>query len=119
MALPEAEQLVAANKRIGNILSASGSSISGDINEDRLVLDEERHLYDQVVELELQLEPRFRAGDYEQALAALAGLDRVIAPFFDQVMVMDEDPTIRDNRLALLFRLKSLFDRIADLSVVG
>lgn len=119
MALPEAEQLVAANKRIGNILSASESPISGEINEDSLFLDEERRLFDQVVELELQLEPRFNAGDYDQALAALAGLDRLIAPFFDQVMVMDEDLAIRNNRLALLFRLKSLFDRIADLSVVG
>ncbi|HSM69294.1 MAG TPA: glycine--tRNA ligase subunit beta, partial [Xanthomonadales bacterium] len=119
MALPEAEQLVAANKRIGNILGASESTISGEINENRLVLDEERRLFDQVVALERQLEPHFEAGEYEQALAALAGLDRVIAPFFDQVMVMDEDPAIRNNRLALLFRLKSLFDRIADLSVVG
>lgn len=119
MALPEAEQLVAANKRIGNILDASGSKVSGEINEDSLVLDEERRLFDQVVDLELRLEPHFKAGEYDQALAALAGLDRVIAPFFDQVMVMDEDPAIRNNRLALLFRLKSLFDRIADLSVVG
>jgi len=32
---------------------------------------------------------------------------------------MDEDSTLRANRLALLFRLKGLFDRIADLSVLS
>jgi glycyl-tRNA synthetase beta chain len=39
--------------------------------------------------------------------------------FFDSVMVMDENPALRANRLALLNRLKSLFDQIADLSVLG
>jgi glycyl-tRNA synthetase beta chain len=39
--------------------------------------------------------------------------------FFDAVMVMDEDAGLRRNRLALLFRVKALFDQIADLSVLG
>jgi glycyl-tRNA synthetase beta subunit len=34
-------------------------------------------------------------------------------------MVMDEDPALRANRLALLFRLKALFDRIANLSILS
>ena len=34
-------------------------------------------------------------------------------------MVMDEDPVLKANRLALLARVKALFDRIADLSVLG
>jgi glycyl-tRNA synthetase beta subunit len=34
-------------------------------------------------------------------------------------MVMDEDAELRRNRLSLLSRLKSLFDRIADLSILG
>jgi len=35
------------------------------------------------------------------------------------VLVMDEDPALRTNRLALLARLKALFDRIADLAILG
>jgi glycyl-tRNA synthetase beta subunit len=34
-------------------------------------------------------------------------------------MVMDDDPALRANRLALLSRLKALFDRIANLSVLS
>jgi glycyl-tRNA synthetase beta chain len=36
--------------------------------------------------------------------------------FFDKVMVMAENPTVRDNRLALLGSLRTLFSRTADLS---
>ena len=36
--------------------------------------------------------------------------------FFDQVMVMVDDPPLRGNRLALLARLQALFLRVADIS---
>ena len=119
MKLPEAEDLVAANKRIGNILSSDGSEHSGEINEDRLVLPEECALLDEVKRMEKDVLPRFEAAKYSDALHTLAGLNTVIAPFFDAVMVMDEDPVARNNRLSLLSRLKRLFDRVADLSLAG
>jgi glycyl-tRNA synthetase beta chain len=119
MRLPEAENLVAANKRIGNILSAAEGGFSGEINKDLLVLAEEKRLFEEVARLERSVLPDFEASAYAQALQALAGLDRVIAPFFDSVMVMDEDAGARDNRLSLLARLKRLFDRVADLSLAG
>jgi glycyl-tRNA synthetase beta chain len=52
-------------------------------------------------------------------LGRLAALRTPVDAFFDHVMVMDDDPVVRQNRLALLARLKGLFDRIADLSVLG
>jgi glycyl-tRNA synthetase beta subunit len=36
--------------------------------------------------------------------------------YFDSVMVMDEDPAVRANRLAQLATVKALFDRVADFS---
>jgi glycyl-tRNA synthetase beta chain len=36
--------------------------------------------------------------------------------FFDEVMVMDPDPVLRANRLAMLGNLRELFTGIADLS---
>jgi glycyl-tRNA synthetase beta chain len=38
--------------------------------------------------------------------------------FFDQVMVMADDPAIRANRLALLNRLSALFLGVADISIL-
>jgi glycyl-tRNA synthetase beta chain len=54
--------------------------------------------------------------DYLAAYAALAELRPVVDRFFDDVMVMDPDPQLRDNRLALLRSLHELFSPLADFS---
>ena len=119
MGREEAASLAAANKRIRNILRKSEFDQSADINEDKLEIEEERALFDEVNVIQTELEPLLADGDYAAALARLAVLRTPVDAFFDHVMVMDEDPVVRRNRLALLARLKGLFDRIADLSVLG
>ena len=114
-----ATSLAAANKRIGNILRKSDEDFSRDIDTNRLILDEERCLFKEITTLEKQLEPLLENAEYASSLGLLAGLREPVDGFFDSVMVMDEDPALRANRLALLFRLKALFDRIADLSVLS
>ncbi len=49
-----------------------------------------------------------------RALSALAALRAPVDAFFDDVMVMDPDPALRANRLALLGSLRELFAGIAD-----
>ena len=114
-----ASSLAAANKRIGNILRKSDNGISSEIDTDRLVLEEESQLFEEIVLLEQQVHPLLEAADYEASLKLLAGLRSTVDRFFDSVMVMDEDAGLRANRLALLSRLKALFDCIADLSVLS
>jgi glycyl-tRNA synthetase beta chain len=119
MGQPAAASLAAANKRIGNILKKSGQEISTEIDEDRLLLPQESALFDEVSRLGQEVSPLLERGAYEPALVRLAGLRDPVDAFFDAVLVMDEDPALRANRLALLARLKSLFDRIADLAILG
>jgi len=114
-----AASLAAANKRIGNILRKAEEDISTSIDTNRLILDEERNLFKEITRLEVQLEPLLETAEYAASLELLAGLRKPVDDFFDSVMVMDEDSALRANRLALLFRLKALFDRIADLSVLS
>jgi glycyl-tRNA synthetase beta chain len=114
-----ASSLAAANKRIGNILRKSEKSISNHIDTDKLVLAEEAKLFEEVIFLEKTVHPLLETADYSASLELLAGLRSTVDTFFDSVMVMDEDAGLRANRLALLARLKALFDRIADLSVLG
>ena len=114
-----AASLAAANKRIGNILRKAEEHISKTIDTNKLVLDEERSLFDEITRLEKQLEPLLDHAEYAASLELLARLRKPVDDFFDSVMVMDENPALRANRLALLFRLKALFDRIADLSVLS
>jgi glycyl-tRNA synthetase beta chain len=59
------------------------------------------------------------AGSYEERLRGLASLRAPVARFFDDVLVMAEDPRVRGNRLALLNQALSLFHRIADISKLG
>jgi glycyl-tRNA synthetase beta chain len=114
-----AASLAAANKRIGNILRKAGEAVSLEIDENKVSSGEERALFDEVRRLESSVGPALETGDYAAALRQLAALKEPVDAFFDAVMVMDEDPDLRANRLALLSRLKSLFDRIADLSILG
>jgi len=58
-------------------------------------------------------------GSYEDRLRGLAALRAPVARFFDDVLVMAEDPSVRANRLALLNQTLSLFYRIADISRLG
>lgn len=114
-----AASVVASNKRIGNILRKSGSFSDGTINEDILVIEEERLIFDEIRRISKDLERLYESANYAAALKLLAGLSVAIEVFFDKVMVMDEDPEIRQNRLTLLAQLKGLFDRIANLALMG
>lgn len=116
MARDEAEQLVAANKRIGNILKKQEQELSDTIDADLFSFDEERDLFEAVQDVRKAVDPAFETGDYGQALERLAELQAPVDRYFDRVMVMDEDARIRDNRLAQLARLKALFDQVADFS---
>jgi glycyl-tRNA synthetase beta chain len=55
-------------------------------------------------------------GRFQEALRVLATLREPVDGFFDGVMVMDEDPRVRGNRLALLGQIAGLFESIADFS---
>ncbi|MGC9008864.1 MAG: DALR anticodon-binding domain-containing protein, partial [Halothiobacillaceae bacterium] len=119
LALPQAESLSAANKRIANILKKVEGELPTTIDVTRLQYPAERELAQRVQQLEGELAPLFAAGDYAAALSRLAHLREAVDAFFDGVMVMAEDADLRANRLALLNRLRALFLRVADISVLG
>lgn len=118
MKLDVASSLAAANKRIGNILRKSGPDSVSTINENILIIEEERLLFEKVKDISLDLDLLYKKADYTGALKLLAGLSASIEDFFDQVMVMDENPEVRTNRLSLLAKLKGMFDRIANLALL-
>ena len=115
-ALPEGQALAAANKRIRNILRQAGGSPAGEVDTGRLAEPAERKLSEAVQTLEAQVAPLFKVGNYTEALKRLAGLRPAVDEFFDKVMVMADDPAVRQNRLALLNRLSNLFLNVADIS---
>lgn len=117
--LPEAEALAAANKRVSNILAKNTDGTIGEAVEHSLLQDQaETALAAKVDSLAQEVTPLFDKGDYASALSALAKLHAPVDAFFAEVMVMADDPAVRDNRLALLNRLRNLFLRVADISVL-
>ncbi|ABM05400.1 glycyl-tRNA synthetase beta chain [Psychromonas ingrahamii 37] len=116
--LPEAAPIAAANKRISNILAKVKGEINAQVDPSLLQEPAEIKLSEILGSLESTLRPLFDNLDYESALFELASLNEPVDEFFDNVMVMAEDPAIKANRLAILNRLRNLFLQIADVSVL-
>ena len=114
-AMPEAESLAAANKRIANILKQASGAAAG-FDPQLLVLKEEKDLAALFGRIRPQVENAFDALDYAAGLRALAALKVPVDAFFDKVMVMDSDPRVRSNRIGFLGTLHGTMNRIADLS---
>ena len=104
------ERLAVAFKRARNILGDGAPTAT---NPELFAEPAERRLHAAVEGLAR------KNGDYQVRLRALATLREPVDRFFDDVLVMAEDPKLRANRLGLLGRTLSLFYRIADISKLG
>ena len=117
--LPEAASLCAACKRVTNLLHQAGKhTLSAQIKEQLLEEGAEQSLYVHLNKIAQSVEPLYRSADYGSLLRLLASLKEPVDAFFDHVMVMVDDETIKANRLALLARLQDLLQGVADISLV-
>jgi glycyl-tRNA synthetase beta chain len=116
--LAEYSDLIAANKRISNILRQSGELKSVQVKPELLVEQSELQLYEQAMNLSKQILPLIRASDHGEILRKLAVLRDPIDSFFDDVMVMAEDKQIRRNRVALVGFVSRLFREVAEISLL-
>ena len=114
-ALPEADALAAANKRIGNILKKAGRSASA-ADPSLFVEAAERTLATAIDKVRPAARERFAAGDYAGTLKLLSQMRQAVDVFFKDVMVMAEDPKLQENRIALLRDLHGLMNMVADIS---
>ncbi|MDB5776405.1 MAG: glycyl-tRNA synthetase subunit beta [Herbaspirillum sp.] len=115
-ALPEAEALAAANKRITNILKKTEGDIASAVQPALLQEAAEQQLYAAMLKLQPQIDAAFAGNDFAGALKMLAQLRAGVDAFFNDVMVMAEDLPLRNNRLALLAQLHRMLNRVADIS---
>ncbi|HWX68817.1 MAG TPA: glycine--tRNA ligase subunit beta [Steroidobacteraceae bacterium] len=114
--LPEAASLTAANKRISNILRRANTTPPPEVDVMQLREEAEMRLYDAMRGLRDAVSTDTGQRLYTDALGRLALLRPAVDTFFDKVLVMDENPQLRANRLSLLTQLQGLFGGIADLS---
>lgn len=111
--------LAAANKRVSNILAKSGETFSDTTTDSSLFESTfENMLDDAINEQATAIEPLIAVGQYKDALTSLATLRQVTDEFFDNVMVMSDNDSVKQNRLKLLTRLQGLFLKTADISLL-
>ncbi|MDM8561268.1 glycine--tRNA ligase subunit beta [Candidatus Parabeggiatoa sp. HSG14] len=114
--LPDAVSLAVANKRIHNILKKSEDTFPSEPDQTYFDHATERRLYDEMEVVNEKISPLIKKGDYQTALQHLSNLRESVDNFFDDVLVMHEDRTIRTNRLAFLQKMRHLFLQVADIS---
>jgi len=114
-ALSEAAQLAAANKRISNILKKTTIAIPATCSKKLLQIPAEATLYQALEAITPTLTAAYEKRQFVVLLKTLVALSAPIDQFFADVMVMDPNPELRDNRLALLQQLHQKMNLVADL----
>jgi len=113
--LSEATQLAAANKRISNILKKIEGKLPSEVQTQLLRLPAEINLFKSLEALSPKLDQQFKSHDFIGLLQNLVALSQPIDQFFSDVMVMDEDLQLRQNRIALLNQLHQKMNLVADI----
>lgn len=116
--LPEAAALAAANKRVQNLLKKTDAEL-GAVNESLLQQSEEQALFAAAKELAPKIKTALAKQDFQTALSELAAIKPQVDAFFDGVMVMADDATVKQNRLNLLNQLAQQLNAVADISLLG
>jgi len=105
--------VVQSAKRIANITKGQAEQR---LDADALQEPAERALHEAHARLAAEIEAAVERRDYAGALRSIAGLADVLERFFVEVMVMADDPRVRENRIALLQGIGGTLSRVARLT---
>jgi glycyl-tRNA synthetase beta chain len=107
------DDLATAHKRIKKIIQGQESS---QLQPELLQEAGEHGLHEAYETARAAVVPAVARRDYMTALRSIARLRTTLDRFFEEVMVMAEDPRLRANRLALLQSIAGLFQQVGDFS---
>lgn len=105
------EPVATTFKRVANILKDQKVE---KVDESKLGHDAEKKLYAMIREVSGRVARAAEQRDFTAAIGNIAELRPVVDSFFDAVMVMDEDLTVRKNRIALVGEAHAIFAPLAD-----
>jgi glycyl-tRNA synthetase beta chain len=113
-ARPDFVPLALAFKRVANIQEKAGGTGAARVDPALLRDDAERRLLAEIERVESEAAPSREGRNYPAVLRNVATLEPAVAKFFDDVLVMAEEPALRANRLGLMRRVAALFADVAD-----
>lgn len=111
----ELVEMLTAFNRVATLAEKATTDI---VKEDLLKEDAEIKLYNGFKEIKSNVESLLLDKKYNEALDAFATLRPLVDNLFDNVMVMDKDEAIKENRLGLLKQIYSTMLTICDLSKI-
>jgi glycyl-tRNA synthetase beta chain len=119
--MDSASDLVAANKRVANILNKNNIDINSLPSIDPSLFSEvaEKALYDALESAQSDVSRLIETLAYGDVLASLTILKAPLNHFFDDVMIMADDEKVKSNRVALVGKARQLFLSVADVSVLA
>ena len=113
---PVAQVSIQAFTRVDNI--CKNQKIIMQVEPSLFVAPEEKVLFAAAETVEKEIAPAVAGYDYTKVLAAADKLAAPVNKFFDAVMVMDKDEKVKNNRLALLGKVKALVNKVGTLSAL-
>jgi glycyl-tRNA synthetase beta chain len=113
-ARPDFAPLAVAFKRVANIQEKAGGAGAGRVDPALLTDEAEKRLLAELERVEGEAAALRQHRNYPAVLRNVATLEPAVARFFDDVLVMAEEPALRANRLGLMRRVASLFSDLAD-----
>lgn len=116
--LPDAATVSAVCKRVTNLLQQTSVDVNHPVSPALFHQEAEKDLFSHMNRVEAQVALYYHSGAYGAILNQLACLRAPLDAFFDDVMVMVDDRSVRDNRLRLLKRLQQLLQGVADVSLL-
>ncbi|MDQ0319378.1 glycyl-tRNA synthetase beta chain [Pararhizobium capsulatum DSM 1112] len=118
----EGLNLLAGTKRATQLLAAEekkGTAVAETVDPSFFKLDAEKALYEAVTEAASEARQAIAGEDFRVAMEALSKLRGPVDQFFADVLVNDEDPAVRANRLALLAQIRAATGTVADFSKIA
>ncbi|ESY45792.1 glycine--tRNA ligase subunit beta [Mesorhizobium sp. RSR380A] len=118
----DGKNLLAGAKRAANILAAEEKKktrVAATVEPALFREEAEKSLFAAVNQAEREAGEAIQNEDFSAAMLALSALREPVDSFFERVLVNDEDQAVRANRLALLARIRTATDQVADFSRIA
>lgn len=109
------QELLQVIKRVANITKEHTRI---ELNSELMKEDVEKELYDYTLELEKEVENALKNKEYDRYLELLLASKDIVNKYFEKIIVMDRDESIKNNRLSQLLLLLNIFNKMADLNSI-
>ncbi len=118
----DGKNLLAGTKRATQLLAAEekkGTKVASSVDDALFTEEAEKALFAAVALARQEADEAVKREDFRDAMAALSKLRGPVDRFFNDVLVNDENPAIRANRLALLALIREATGTVADFSKIS